>query len=84
MLIFQLKVEFFKFAERILKLADVPGFEPRITESKSVVLPLHYTPIIYCVRTLDRQRVSIFLAHAILKYTTSFPLLELPMHDPVM
>lgn len=23
-------------------MADLPGFEPRITESKSVVLPLHY------------------------------------------
>ena len=25
-------------------LAEVLGFEPRLTESKSVVLPLHYTP----------------------------------------
>ena len=25
-------------------MAGVLGFEPRITESKSVVLPLHYTP----------------------------------------
>ena len=26
-------------------MADVPGLEPRTTESKSVVLPLHHTPI---------------------------------------
>ena len=25
-------------------LAEVSGFEPKPTESKSVVLPLHYTP----------------------------------------
>jgi hypothetical protein len=24
----------------------LPGFEPRLTESKSVVLPLHHNPII--------------------------------------
>ena len=25
-------------------MAGVSGFEPKLTESKSVVLPLHYTP----------------------------------------
>lgn len=29
-------------------LAGVPGFEPRITEPESVVLPLHYTPMGSC------------------------------------
>ena len=37
--------EIFKFAELILNLlAGVLGIEPRLTESKSVLLPLQYTP----------------------------------------
>ncbi len=28
-------------------LVGLPGFEPRQTESKSVVLPLHHNPIEY-------------------------------------
>jgi hypothetical protein len=28
-------------------LVGLPGFEPRLTESKSVVLPLHHNPIIF-------------------------------------
>ena len=30
-------------------LVGLPGFEPRQTESKSVVLPLHHNPIIFPV-----------------------------------
>ena len=30
----------------ILFFVGLPGFEPRQTESKSVVLPLHHNPII--------------------------------------
>lgn len=36
-------------------MADVSGFEPKLTESKSVVLPLHYTPINF-IGALDRHR----------------------------
>ena len=40
-----------KFAVSILKLvAGLLGFEPRTTESKSVVLPLHYSPTDLAVR----------------------------------
>ena len=28
-------------------MAEVLGLEPRMTESKSVVLPLHYTPSVF-------------------------------------
>ena len=37
-------------------MADVPGLEPRTTESKSVVLPLHHTPINF--GTLARTRTE--------------------------
>ena len=37
-------------------MADVPGLEPRTTESKSVVLPLHHTPINF--GTLARIRTE--------------------------
>lgn len=36
--------EIFKFAVSILKLAEAIGIEPILTESKSVVLPLHNAP----------------------------------------
>ena len=41
------------------RLAGEPGFEPRQTESESVVLPLHHSPIItqrhQCVRWMSGQ-----------------------------
>ena len=36
------------------RMAGVLGFEPRLTESKSVVLPLHYTPINLALRQPHR------------------------------
>ena len=45
-------------------LAEGAGFEPTITESKSVVLPLHYPPIyvqggVPCTVQLTKVKISI-------------------------
>ena len=61
------------FAVGILKLAGDIGFEPMMTISKTVALGQ--------ARRIPNR---LLIADAILKHTISFPLLELPMHNPVI
>jgi hypothetical protein len=43
-----------------LVLAGELGFEPRLTESESAVLPLNYSPKILCLQLVASKILSLF------------------------
>ena len=58
------------FLKLRVHMADVPGVEPGIQESKSWVLPLHYTSILHSRRGYAHQEVMLITRN----YTTFYTL----------
>lgn len=53
-------------------MAGVLGVEPRLTDSNSVVLPLHYTPIVHLwFRVVAPDRFDFFTEFETMNYLTS-------------
>ena len=63
-------------AEPILKLAGALGIEPRLTESKSVVLPLHNAPI----KLVEDRRIELLL-HACKTHVLPLSLIPRKKHN---